>query len=413
MKRPQCHWNATLLLIVLVCLGVSCQAQAEIALTPEQTEYLERLKEQVNLPPETVSFFDQKEKQARQIASHDHFEFTAAMKEYFDAARAGRLRQARRIAYPTFGDTNAPCYKSSLKQLTVDTTLVIEAFGEGDPEMVLALGRDLMAYLPAGCMYFGGDDPGRGLPTMLCKAPGEPVFVLTQNALTDGRYMEYVRDMYGARIQLPTTNEVQHSIDAFPKAQQSQNVMKINGLIAKTIFDKNPGREFYYEQSYPLDWAYPYLSPHGPIMKLNRQALPAISGADLKADTAYWSAKVEQLKGNPKFKGNDYTGKAWSHLRSCIAGLYAWRAQTAKEAGEREKMCQAAEAAFNQALRLNASTSEAVWGYVNLEASQGKLDAALSVAKKALSVEPSNGQLKDLVSQLEKADADARTKPPK
>ena len=57
-------------------------------------------------------------------------------------------------------------------------------------------------------------------------------------------------------------------------------VMGINGLMTKVIFDRNPDREFYVEESFPLDWMYPYLEPHGLIMKLNRQPL-----AQLPAET--------------------------------------------------------------------------------------------------------------------------------
>src|SRR5438045_7005688 len=48
-------------------------------------------------------------------------------------------------------------------------------------------------------------------------------------------------------------------------------VMAVNARLAKLIFDKNPEREFYLEESFPLDWMYPYLEPHGLIMKINRQ----------------------------------------------------------------------------------------------------------------------------------------------
>ncbi|MGP8199990.1 MAG: protein O-mannosyl-transferase family, partial [Limisphaerales bacterium] len=48
-------------------------------------------------------------------------------------------------------------------------------------------------------------------------------------------------------------------------------VMSINGLLTKVIFDKNPGHEFYEEESFPLDWMYPHLTPFGVIMKINRQ----------------------------------------------------------------------------------------------------------------------------------------------
>src|SRR5678809_269618 len=44
-------------------------------------------------------------------------------------------------------------------------------------------------------------------------------------------------------------------------------VMAINALLTKVIFDKNPDHEFYVEESFPLDWMYPHLTPFGIIMK--------------------------------------------------------------------------------------------------------------------------------------------------
>ena len=40
-------------------------------------------------------------------------------------------------------------------------------------------------------------------------------------------------------------------------------VMNINGLITKVIFDHNPKNEFFVEESFPLDWMYPHLTPFG------------------------------------------------------------------------------------------------------------------------------------------------------
>ena len=54
-------------------------------------------------------------------------------------------------------------------------------------------------------------------------------------------------------------------------------VMAINGLLTKVMFDKNPDHEFYVEESFPLDWMYPHLSPYGIIMKINRQQLPELT----------------------------------------------------------------------------------------------------------------------------------------
>jgi len=40
-------------------------------------------------------------------------------------------------------------------------------------------------------------------------------------------------------------------------------VMAINGLLTKVIFDQNPDHEFYVEESFPLDWMFPHLTPFG------------------------------------------------------------------------------------------------------------------------------------------------------
>src|SRR5438034_2557482 len=54
-------------------------------------------------------------------------------------------------------------------------------------------------------------------------------------------------------------------------------VMAINGLLTKIIFDKNPDHEFYVEESFPLEWMYPHLTPYGIIMKINRQQVPELT----------------------------------------------------------------------------------------------------------------------------------------
>ena len=427
------------LVLKLLCLVVLGNIAVFAQTNPAGEPYLQGIKEQVSLPPEVVSFIAFKEQQAKDIATQYGFELTPAMKDYFAAATAGRLQEIKATQPAFFSsvmDTNNPASKTPLTQVAVDMTCAMGTLFRGDPDLVMALGHDLMDSLPANCIYFGGTDPGRGLPTMLCKTPGDPVFVLSQNPLADSRYWQYVREMYGTRIQLPATNEVQEiteacsadtqrrwqqdqdfpnepkqlrpgesvrMVDGKPRLEGAVSIMgNLNARLAKAIFDKNPDREFYVEQSWPFDWMYPCLSPHGPILKLNRQPLAAIPAADLTADAAYWSAKVTQLKSNPKFSGDDSVGKAYAHLRSCIAGLYGWRAQSAKDGGERQSMFSAAESAYNQALALYPAAPEAVTGLVNLFLTQNRLDDALTVAKKALAADPSNGQLKTLFGQLQK-----------
>src|SRR5581483_3484005 len=138
-------------------------------------------------------------------------------------------------------------------------------------------------------------------------------------------------------------------------------VMSINGLLTKVIFDHNPNNEFYVEESFPLDWMYPYLSPFGIIMNINRQPVAEMTDEMVGRDHEFWSKYSERLignvinydtsvkeitdfvekvylerdfsgfKGDRRFIRDDQAQKAFSKLRSSIAGsIYDWRYQTSQ-----------------------------------------------------------------------------------
>jgi len=182
----------------------------------------------------------------------------------------------------------------------------------------------------------------------------------------------------------------------------STAVMEINALLVKIIFDKNPDREFYIEESFPLDWMYPNLEPHGLIFKINRQPLPELSGAMVQQDRDYWQKIVPGMiggwlnddtsvkdvtafaekfflqhdlggfSGDPRFVQNDYASRMFSKLRSSIAGLYAWRAEHAASEPEKTRMARAADCAFRQALALCPSSPEAIKRYADFLKSQNR-----------------------------------------
>ena len=132
-------------------------------------------------------------------------------------------------------------------------------------------------------------------------------------------------------------------------------VMNINGLLTKVIFDHNPKNEFFVEESFPLDWMYPYLTPFGIIMKINRQPLPSLTADIFNRDHQFWKqfskrligdiidydTPVKQIvdwiektylqhdlngfTGDRRFLHDDDAQKSFSKLRSSIGGIYAWR----------------------------------------------------------------------------------------
>jgi tetratricopeptide (TPR) repeat protein len=226
-------------------------------------------------------------------------------------------------------------------------------------------------------------------------------------------------------------------------------VMKINGLLCKVIFDKNPTNEFYVEESFPLDWMYPYETPHGVIMKINRQPVTELSQDVFDLDHKFWSDFSTRLCGNwitydtsikeiaafveRTYIGNNYKGytgdrafvrddsaqKAFSKLRSSQAGMYFWRMgpQCPPEFRQKTPASQAAlvretDFAFKQAFTFCPYSPEAVYRYINFLLPLGRFDDAILIAKTCQKLDPYNEQITGLIKNLEdyKTQNEERTK---
>jgi hypothetical protein len=294
-----------------------------------------------------------------------------------------------------------------------------DGFMTGDEKYAAKFGREVIDSITTGSIYFGGTDPGRFIVTAMQKSQvnGDPFFTLTQNALADGSYLDYLRSMYESKIYIPTDQDVQNAFnigETFTRTNQSPNFQwMIEGLLLKTIFQNNSNREFFVEDSVPLDWMYPYLEPHGLIMRLNRQPLSELSGEIVRRDHDYWTKTVTPMigdwlkpdttvkevaafaekvfarhdfsgfAGDPQFVQNDYSCKIFSKERCSIAGLYGWRAQHATDAAEKKRMNAEADFAFRQAFALCPHSPEVVFRYANLLMSESRISDALLMAETA------------------------------
>ena len=405
------------------------------------------------------------------------------------------------------------------------------------------------AYPPMArdAVLFGGTDPGRFNPTYMifCESfippknkPLDPefdrrdVYLITQNALADGTYLDYIRAHYNrsaqkdpyffselarkgqegtnlfskalvpldryftdlgagiekrrraegvyppAEIHTPTPTELGQSYadytgdaqrrylhDQDPQKQSEPRqmrpgeqitsvgnnqvqvsgqvaVMSINGLLTKVIFDQNPGHEFYVEESFPLDWMFPYLTPFGIIMKINRQEMLELPLEALDRDRAFWTKYPERFIGTwvtdqttPKeladfvektYLRHDLTGfqgdpawirdtvaqKAFSKLRSAIAGIYCYRLgwdanglQTpqkyhAKSAEQKKRLLTEAEFALKQSYAFCPASPEALSKYVHLLVNTGRASDALLLAETSLKFDPENGTFKYFQERL-------------
>ncbi|MBW8863414.1 MAG: hypothetical protein JF609_00525, partial [Verrucomicrobia bacterium] len=397
-------------------------------------------------------------------------------------------------------------------------------------------------------ILYGGTDPGRFCPTYIIfcesfiphrcqpeqdqKFDRRDVYIITQNALADGTYLDYLRSQYNRskqidppffsrlfkyvaalagignsgsvvldgiaigdgdsgnglvegvanllystldkpflalgkhvenrrraegvyppnEIYIPTPEDSQQCFAEY--AQQKRlsstdgriqisgqvDVMNINGLLCKVIFDNCPTNEFFIEESFPLDWMYPYETPFGVIMKINRNPVTELSQEDMDRDHKFWSDYTTRLCGNfitydtsvaeiAKFVDqayihNNYKGftgarsfvrdddaqKAFSKLRSSQAGMYAWRADPRtcppefrqKTAAAQAALIRETDFAFKQAFAFCPYSPEAVFRYINFLLSQGRFDDAIIVCETCQKLDPFNGQVENTVTELKK-----------
>jgi hypothetical protein len=410
-------------------------------------------------------FFADKEEQGRALAGLEGQEQVPEIWEFFEAGQNGDwqtvtdlYRQLSRGAYQYEGSKKDP------RLATVVWQPVNEAYGAYDQcsgmaeEYATLFGRDILASMPRGGIYFGGTDPGRWLPTAFCKshANADPVFVLTQNALADGLYLKYLREMYGKHIVTPSDDDSKQAFEDYKaeavqrekegKLKPGENITKVNGnyqvsgqvavmgvnaRIARKIFDANSDREFFIEESFPLDWMYPHLSPHGLILKLNRKVPAELPPDGVRKDHEFWTrftdktlgnwlkeeTKVDKIcefattvyldkelgefKGDRAFVENAAACKTYSKLRSSIGGVYAWRAKNSASAEERKRMVKEADLAFRQAFALCPYSPEAVFRYANLLVDQGRKKDALLLAQTGEQLDPRNRSFGNFIRELE------------
>ncbi|MFA7256766.1 MAG: tetratricopeptide repeat protein, partial [Kiritimatiellales bacterium] len=197
-------------------------------------------------------------------------------------------------------------------------------------------------------------------------------------------------------------------------------VMQINGILCKQIFDHNQyitetktdestrpsgfavvpadpvgpdgklrKRDFYVEESYVIPWMYPYLTPHGLIMKINNEPT-ALTPEMVKNDHEFWDWYVARLTGDSKFLRDVVARKTFSKLRSAIAGLYAARGNMAE-----------AEYAFKQAVELYPLSPEAVFRLADLYMREHRLDKAHEVVSDFSAQDNHNENAQGLLKQIE------------
>lgn len=427
-----------------------------------------------NLPPQVRKFIERKAEQIPVLAAKLGVAPDRATLDYFAFAQKGQYRAVSKI-YQDLRERGGkiestkydPDLRLPLWDLLLEVQLVLDAYAAGAGKFATSIGEGIAQSIPPGSIYFGGTDTGRGLAAAFCPSlpDGASFFVLTQNQLADGQHLAYLRAAFGDKIHVLSGEDSQRAFQDYlddvsrrhkhdhsfpnelPQLRPSEKVsivdgriqvngqypvMAINGLLAKMIFDRNPSREFFVEESFPLDWTYPYLEPHGFIMKINRQPLAELSADVISKNRDFWKQRqtefigdwlrsdtpvrevcdfVERVflrkdlngfGGDTNFVGNHYAMAAYSKLRSSQAALYAWRVSNSKSPEERQRMIHEADFAFRQSFAMCPTNPDAVFRYVNLILQTSRPDEALVIARAAATLKPSEVEFKRLVREIDR-----------
>lgn len=323
-----------------------------------------------------------------------------------------------------------------------------EQFRSWNHELVQKFGRQIVESIPSGSIYFGGTDAGRFVVSALTQShnEGRPFFTLTQNALVDVTYLGYLREMYAAKISIPTPEGAQtifqdYLKDAQTRSQKNQlregeeismvggqvaisgltAIMLINERTVRMIMQENPGREFFLEESFPLTGLYPNSIPHGLIFKLTHQPLDHLPPTVIEADRKFWTGQIGDLLGKALLKENtsvselcswaeklyvplnlkDFAGSRvfladrqapqyFSQCRSAIASLYQWRSEQAAVKSESATwLAKEADFAHRQAVALAPFNPTVVWKYVDYLLRNGRTNDAGTLIGTTLKLNPS------------------------
>ncbi len=422
------------------------------------------------MDPDFARFVQAKQKQIRDFEKTGTNKAPSIVWSYFDALRVDDWETASNLSVriDAIGrmlgtNTISPALQGPIWQPIGETIGVYYQFHDWDNGWLHRFGSNVISSIPKGSVYFGGTDYGRYVISALSESSseGRPFFTLTQNQLVDERYLEYLRYIYGSKIHIPSTEDVQTAFEEYTADVQQRvksgklkpgedvhttpdgraqvsgvvAVMSINGLLVKQIFLRNPAREFFIEESFALDWMYPYLEPHGLIMRLNREPLDRLANDVVQKDLDFWKRQTADalgdwldektsvrdlcsfcdkvylrkdlagLKGNAAFVKNNVTQETFSKLRSSIAGVYAWRVEHDRNSDDQERMKKAADIAFRQSFALCPYSPEAIFRYTQFLTSLKRPDDALLIAETGARIDPDNSQLRDLVKELHRANS--------
>jgi hypothetical protein len=282
----------------------------------------------------------------------------------------------------------------------LETLLIAECAHNWPAQKLLDYGEATLGALRPNMVYVGGTDPGRGIPTLLNEtSDGERHIVITQNALADASYLQYLTFLYGDRVASLTAEDSQsafqnYMVDAQQRLAHDQQfpdepkqirpgedirmvdnrvqvsgqvaVMAINENLLRTFMAKNPDLSFAMEESFPLKSTYPDAMPLGALMELG---VPDVQNSFTRETAAqavnYWRDAAQQVLSDAEAGASSPDRLTYAKMAAAQAALLADHQYSAE-----------AEQAYRLAMQISSASPEAVYGLGQLLATTGRADEA-------------------------------------
>ena len=301
-------------------------------------------------------------------------------------------------------------------------------------------GHDMLKDLPKDAFVFGGTDPGRFVPTYMIlgesfvdpKHRRDPDFdrrdlvIVTQNALADAFYQKYIHDHYAPGrpkakgwFEKWLGRDKQYPVDStiMPSEQELMEIVRnvtmnlppganpqdpnvgilYHAAIAQWIFEKNKDkREFFIEESFPMEWTYAYAVPNGLSYRLNKEPLATLPPEAVAEDFRYWNEYVDRLLSDKNFHEDFDAKRSFSKLRNSTGNLYRAR-----------QMWNEAERAYRQALQLHPNNMESLVAVSDILRAQKRWDEMAQIWDRAVEGDPNNRAVRkarERVTRLREAD---------
>lgn len=354
-------------------------------------------------------------------------EMPPEVEKFFDAIEAGNWDEIERLW--TELRKRSGRYEGTTADLQIDPfwPAILDAYGVAEQahmwpaDKLLDYGYAILDSLKPGMVYMGGTDPGRWIPEMINESMGADAHVIiTQNALADSTYMEFVNQLYGDRMATLTKEDstrifndyvadaqkrFEHDRDFPDEPKQVKGdeeiqmvdgkiqvggkavVMAINEKLFQELMAKNPEMSFGIEQSFPFKSTYENAAIIGPIMAVNAGP-EALTAQDAGDAVNYWRQRSEELSGADGLK-DEKLRMAYGKLAADQAALLLAR-----------DFAPEAEQTYRLATEMSPTSPEALYGYANFLTVRGRGPEAIPAVERAIAANPEKQEFRKLLGDL-------------